>query len=207
MYPASVAFIPIPGVVGGFNVPMYPRNHFESVITTWISIWMEIRKKHNKGLSVHNNLGCITALSKELANKTRIPGKYIPDDDFTYFTALENNFEFRFAKKAVVLYRTVDNSKDFFRQHSRLIDSKKFIFDCFGNWTKVYYEIPKSLKVQEFAKSLLKYPIKTIEAVALQWLLRYGFFLPKEKYINGADLLITNEGLLGVPLAANPLVV
>lgn len=28
----------------------------------------------------------------------------------------------------------------------------------------------------------------------------------KEKYINGADLLITNEGLLGVPLAANPLV-
>ncbi len=173
------------GLVGGYAIPMQPRNYFESIICTWLSMWNEIRVKINNGDTIHNNLGCVTALSRELAKCVRLPNAIIPDDDYTYITAHKNKFKFRFAEDAIVYYRTVSNFSDFLIQHSRLIFSKRLVIEHFGKSARNYYKTPKALKNKVLVKSFLKSPVKTALAILMQAIIRFGRFLPQETYSNG----------------------
>lgn len=173
------------GLVGGCNLPLSPRNLFEKVIYTWLEIWFEIRSNINNGDSIHNNLGCVSALTREFARQVVIPNNIIPDDDFTYFTAVSLGYKFKFAEKAVVFYRTVDNLNDFFTQHSRLIFSKKFVEQQFGLWVNEYYKTSTILKLKAVTKNLLKNPLFTSLSLILQVVLRKGAGIPKESYIGG----------------------
>lgn len=173
------------GLVGGCNLPLPPRNFFERIIYTWLSIWFEIRRNLNNGDSVHNNLGCVSALSREFAKKVEIPNNLIPDDDFTYFTAIKTGYKFKFAEKAIVFYRTVDNLNDFFPQHSRLLFSKKFVAEQFGDWVNKYYKTQLNLKLEAIGKSMLLNPLFTILALVLQIILREASVLHKENYSGG----------------------
>ena len=173
------------GLVGGSSLPFPPKNFFEKIIYTWLLIWIDMKNNVGEDLSVHNHLGCISAVSKKLAQKITIPNNIIPDDDFVFFTAIKHGFHFSFAKKATVYYRTVDNLKDFLIQHNRLINSKKYVFDFFGEWTKSYYVIPRTNKIASILRFLIHEPLFTLLALALQILLRKGKFMPEEKYENG----------------------
>jgi len=173
------------GLVGGCNLPLAPRNFFEKVIYTWLTLWFEIRRNINNGDSIHNNLGCVTALSNELAKQIRIPDNKIPDDDFTYLTAMKLGYKFKFAEKAVVFYRTVDNVNDFFTQHSRLLFSKRFVAEEFGEWVNEYYKTPTLAKIKGTAKSMFASPLFTSLALFLQLVLRKGMIVPKENYSGG----------------------
>lgn len=173
------------GLVGGFNVPEKPRNYFEKAIVTWITIWNEIRVNINGGVSVHNNLGCVSALSKNFAKIVHIPNNIIPDDDFTYFTAIKAGFHFKFAKKAIVYYRTVNNLSDFFTQHSRLIYSKQHVAKHFGDWVNNYYGVSKKEKYKTIFANAIKHPILVPFALFLQILLRFKHIVPQETYENG----------------------
>ncbi len=173
------------GIVGGFNMPMAPRNYFESLIITWLKIWNGIRFEFNSGNTVHNSLGCVLAINKNVASKVKFPSTIIPDDDFIYFTAITNGYKFKFSKKSIVHYRTIDNFSDFLKQHSRLYHSKEQIFDFFGDWTKCSYDIPTQIKTKYALSSLASSPIKTVLAIALQSLVRIDFGFKGEIYTEG----------------------
>lgn len=158
------------GLVGGFNLPNFPKNFFEKIVVTWINLWNEIRK--DLGNSVHNHLGCISASRREFTKQVIIPEGIVADDDFIYFKALTLGFEFRFAKKAIVYYSNVSNLKDFFNQHSRLLNGKLAVADYFGEWVKGLYKVSSLKKLKALFKTFLKNPFLMILAILLQLALR-----------------------------------
>lgn len=160
------------GLVGGFNLPFAPNNIFEKIIVTWINFWNETRKDLNNGINVHNHLGCVSAIRKDLVKRIQIPEKIVADDDYLFFQIINLGYEFRFAKKAIVYYKSVDNLKDFLNQHARLLEGKIAIAEHFGNWVYKYYRVDQKKKIKSLVKIFLNDPIYLVFALLLQIILR-----------------------------------
>jgi hypothetical protein len=148
-------------------------------------LWFDIRKDLNGGYNIHNHLGCVSSVSSSLAARINIPNNKIPDDDFVYLTALKEGFKFKFARKAVVYYSTVNSMREYLLQDNRLIHSKKYAIDYFGPKTVNVYKTPKSLQIKTVAKHFKISPIFIILAIFLQILVRNGLIMPTETYNSG----------------------
>lgn len=173
------------GLVGGANLPLPPRTFFEKIVVAWLEVWYEVRKNFRNGSSVHNHLGCITAMSKSLYKKTLIPRTIVADDDYLYFNATQLKYEFAYASKAKIYFRTVSNLHDFFNQHSRFLTLKNSIRAHFGEWVIQYYKIPFKLKVKCLIKTFFKNPFYLSLSIIFQFaLIGYTKFI-KPNYGNG----------------------
>lgn len=173
------------GLVGGANLPLPPRTHFEKIVVAWLELWYEVRKNFRNGNSVHNHLGCITAMSKSLYKMTSIPRAIIADDDYLYFNAIQMKYGFAHASKAKVYFRSASNFHDFFNQHSRFLTLKNSIREYFGDWVVQYYKIPLKLKVKSLIKMFFKNPFYLSLSVIFQFGLIVYTKCVKPNYANG----------------------
>lgn len=166
------------GLVGGLNIPAKPRNKTEKIISNWIEMWLTVRKNYKKGKSIHNSLGCILAIRKQIYKKITFPN-FVTDDDFTFFTTLNMGYKFAFAKKAVVSYMLPTNFSDFFSQDTRVISAKKEIRKHFGEWVDSHYSIPKLLKLKVLLEAMWKKPLTTLESLIFQIIVRTAILFKK----------------------------
>ncbi len=173
------------GLVGGSNLPLPPKSFFEKVVVAWLILWYEVRKNYNNGNTIHNHLGCITAMSRSLYKKTIIPLTISADDDYLYFNALTQNYKFAHAAHAKVYFRSASTLKDFFLQHSRFLTLKNNIHSHYGNWVNNYYYIPIEIKLKILIKEFLKNPFYLSLSVILQLLLLIHIKFTKFNYSNG----------------------
>ncbi len=183
------------GLVGGCNLPSSPKGFLEKVAVTWILLWFEIRRDLHNGITIHNHLGCISAMSRELADQVKIPNSAISDEDYIYFTALKLGYKFRFAKKAVVYYKAANNLKDYFIQSSRVLSAKDKIAFLFGEWVYSYYKVPLTKKIMGLFRMIKKDPLFLFLAIIfqVQIIIFTKLFQKNKSYINWKIAYSTKE--------------
>ncbi len=160
------------GLVGAYCIPAKPSEFFEHIVVGGINIWNKTRVLINHGDSVHNHHAQASAVSKTIYKNVYIPSDICAEDDFLYFYVKKMNMRFRFAQKAISIYRAPSDIKDFFMQTTRFITAKEQVVKYHGDWIRKYYHVPLKYKVIGLFTSLRSDPFYVSIGVFFQILTR-----------------------------------
>ena len=106
------------GFVSGNPVPLAPQTLAGRASVNWIRTLVALRKTLRNGDNPYSACGPIMALSKPFYKTIRLPLN-VPDDRYMYFEAKNTGFEFRYAEKARVRYRSAESNGELYRQGIR----------------------------------------------------------------------------------------
>lgn len=173
------------GLVGGNDAPAAPESLFEKIVATSVQFWYEVRKDLNRGNTVYNHHGCVSALRREFYLQAQMPEDILAIDTYLYFRALELGFTFRHAKKAVVYYHVPATPGDFLTQSHRFLQTKGRISAHFGNWIEDYREVNWAARTKAVMKMLFRTPVFTPLALMLLVLTRVLHAKPEREYQSG----------------------
>ena len=164
------------GLVGGNIRALPPQSFIGRCIYASYLTYLPLRYGFRNGETDLTCDGKILALRKEFAgslNLTKLPIGNV--DIYLYYEALKKGWLYKFAKKAVVVFRLPETVADFRNQEIRAEASRRLVKELFGS---LYIDNNK-LSFFEYLKSALnvfaKYPIET---------LFYKFYLKRQLKVN-----------------------
>ncbi|MDB5238798.1 MAG: hypothetical protein JWO00_133 [Candidatus Parcubacteria bacterium] len=173
------------GLAAGFEIPYRPTTLAEKGFYGWNLVWLDIRKRYNKGISVHNNPGSVFAMSKALYKNTEIPPKSIAEDEFIFFRARQLSLGFAWVPSATINYRLPKALPEYLKQSARYISTKEKMFEHFGKGIETEYRIPAGLKIGSLLRTFGTHPLMTSLGVSLQAIVRvYTLFRKHSLFTN-----------------------
>lgn len=175
------------GLVGGMDIPCKACTFTGKVISAGINTWFYIREGINGGDSVHNNHGCVCALSYSFCQAVDFDSTVVSDDEYLYLRAKELGYGFKFCKDAVVYYSAPNNLSDYFIQSARFMGFKNSLEEKMGKWINSYYFVPNSNKFLGILKSVISDPIHVPFAIFLQLYIHIVYEKYLEKNIDGGS--------------------
>ncbi|MBU0569487.1 glycosyltransferase family 2 protein [Patescibacteria group bacterium] len=156
-------------LVSGNNQPVKAETLVERIYNAGFKTWYEIRRDYLSGNNVRNIHGCAVALRGSFAKTFEYPLTILSGDQgFVFMAAKVQKKSFRFEKNAVVLFRSVNNLRDFFLQATRNLDIKDNVAKSFGDQVYGEYVIPIKFKLKGIVKTLFSDPIFTTLALILR---------------------------------------
>lgn len=160
------------GLVGGCDQPFLSQTLIAKIAETWVLLWFKTRQRINKGISIHNHHGQISAVYKGLAQQLVIPAQVISDDQFVYLQAIKLGFTFRFAQDAVIYYKLPQRIGDYFRQSTRFLSMRQRVSNYFDRSTQAQYYVPFKYKLRAlvyvFAKKPLLLPLAFLTQICIK---------------------------------------
>ena len=172
------------GLVGGKVIHTSENTFVGKSLLTQEYFWSEVIISINKENNIHSHTGPVSAAKKEFIKKIQIP-QNLPDDHFLYFNALENNFNYKFAKKACVYIKIPATFNDYMKQSTRFLSSGQNLKQYFGDKAEKYYFIPYSIKAKAYLKTFINNPVYFPFALMLVTLQKVLSFKYIEKNTNG----------------------
>jgi len=118
------------GIVGGRAIPLPPENLFERIINYSVSLKDDIYQQRNNGNNLYFCHGRNRAFSSIFLQNFSWP-KIASEDAFSYLSCIGRGFQFISPKEAKVFYRLPHNMKDYLKQSTRFLKSKKLIIRWF----------------------------------------------------------------------------
>jgi glycosyltransferase involved in cell wall biosynthesis len=107
------------GLVGGRLQPLPAETFVEAAINNYIDARIAIEDLIDVSKTAYCIHGSIMAISKKLASEVVIPHSIFSDGAYLYLFAKKRQYEIRYAKKAVALYRSPQTVMDGLRQAIR----------------------------------------------------------------------------------------
>lgn len=154
---------PLVGMCGGQIVPLPGRTFTEKADEITFKIYMKYLKSIRNGNCVFCSDGRILSFRKELAKKIQIPKDMIANDVYTYYMCKTLGFKFKYAKKAIVYFRSAQSLEDKLRQNLRSaavpLRMKKYFPE---DLIKRESYIPKSIMIKSLVMQFLKDPVKAM---------------------------------------------
>ncbi|MEK7532807.1 MAG: glycosyltransferase family 2 protein [Patescibacteria group bacterium] len=142
-------------------------------------LWIYTRMYTNHGNSIHNLLGCATAMRADVAQKVRYPEDLNNDCDYLYMVGKRFG-TFRYVYKALLWYRTPATLHDFWLIASRAIFYRRAsVRKYFGIRLDQEKHIPIWYKLRGIGTSILHEPIPTIGALILNLIVRIAPYKKK----------------------------
>lgn len=149
-------------LVVAHQIPLTSKGFAGRVIYYHHILWDKIRLSVSDGDHIHNLHGAASALKKSFADSFRYPKDITSDAGFLYIMAYKQ-FGFRYAKNAVIFYKTPATFHDIRMQSARsLFIRKKQLADYFGEWIYGLYEIPFKYKARGTTAVFISHPIYTL---------------------------------------------
>jgi glycosyltransferase involved in cell wall biosynthesis len=174
-------------ITAGNNVPVEGQTFVQKITAASDILWQQIKVNYDNGSNIFCNSGSATALRKKITSHFSYPKNIVADQQFLYQSILRDYpNSFRFAKKAVYLYRTPDNLEDYFLQAHRSLTEKNQVIELIGSESSHAYDIPISHKLKVIASYLFKNPLYTSLALGLMIWLR--IFFPYTDHLNQQGL-------------------
>lgn len=147
-------------MTGGNPMPLNSETFTEEAINKTTQIYHKLRHIVRSGNNIFSVDGRILAYKSKFISKVIIPTTMIANDAFTYFTCITQGYDYVFASRAVVKYRSPQTLKDQIRQNTRFVSAparfKRYFSKDLVN--QEYFVEPKllwSLRFNEF----IKYPV------------------------------------------------
>lgn len=154
------------GLVGGRVIHRSQKTLIGKIVIVYENFWSRVVDSIQNGNNVHSHTGPISAGRREFLNKVQIP-KFLPDDHFLYFRAIEYGYHYVCAKKACVYVNVPATFTDYMTQRTRYIDSGQDIKSYFGEWIRKHYVIAYPIKIRAYFLTFLKYPFYLPAAIVL----------------------------------------
>lgn len=161
------------GIVSGRAQPIPAKTFVEKAVNASFRAYDKLRLEINGGRNPYSAEGRIIALAKSLYKQIKIPNYMIAIDNYLYFYCITNNFTFKFAQKATVLYRSPSTLRDQLRQNTRFLLREKRLRRLFGDIVTEQYAIPPKVKVNAFCSIFITSPISSAAILAINLYCRY----------------------------------
>lgn len=156
------------GMTGAHPLPLPAENFLEKAINCTLAAYIPLRKVLKGGNNILSATGRGLAMRKELVKKITVPVDTIANDGFSYFCCITNGFEYRYAPKAVVWFRSPQSLKDHISQNTRFLATVEWMSQYFPRELVVSeYHIPANLLNANMLKEFIKNPIHTAFIFAL----------------------------------------
>lgn len=141
----------------------------EKLINHWENIWYKMIIDLDEGVNIYHTFSCCYAVRSNFAKNAVFPKGVISDAKVFYFSAKKMAKRIVFAKKALALYRSPDNIRDYLLRIKRSNNQKELFTSFFGNWIyKEYKKIPYKVKLKFILTSLISHPFLTIMSFIFQ---------------------------------------
>lgn len=168
------------GLVAGWRVAAKGRTIIEKIHNIGDSIWHDTKKDIRGGNSIHNSMGTIQALRKDVARMIAFPSGLYSIDNYIYFSILQGGSTFSFAPDAIVFYKNPDTVTDYFKQHTRFLSAKHQLTQYFGACIYQEYRVPKGNMRKAITSHFLRAPFLTAGYLCIEILVRlhmkmYGY--------------------------------
>lgn len=159
------------GLVGGDIKPLPSHTLIGNITAASRELWSETTRGINGGATVHNHHGQVSAMRRNVFKKIRMPLIH-SEDDYRYFRTKQLGYLFKFAPRAVVLYRTPETLRDFFLQSARFASGRAPIVSKFGSWVVQEYAVPVRNKMHAIVTMLRRKPLVTAASLTFHFLSR-----------------------------------
>lgn len=160
-------------LVSGNNQPAKALTLVERIYNAGYQMWYEIRKDYQGGHNIWNIQGMTVGLRDTFAKSFQYPETvYVSDGGYAFITAKIQEKQFRSVENAKVIFRSVNNLRDYFLQASRNLYQKESIAKHYGDWIYQEYYLPRKYKIRGILKSLIHDPLFTSCALAISVALR-----------------------------------
>lgn len=140
--------------------PLPGKTFIEKAINCSMEAYNRAVAKYKDGNIVLTVSGRALAYKKPLYKKLSIPANMISDDKYSYLICEKEGYEYRYAKKSVVLYRSPMNFKDHIGQNTRYVSDRPLMEQYFKvDKLKELYYFPGDILRKELLKEFFDHPI------------------------------------------------
>lgn len=166
-------------IVAGNKLPIEAKRFIEKLINHWYHLWYEIRKDLNHGDNIHNFSSCAFAIRGLFAKKIHYPKNIYPITKFTYFSVIKAGLKVKFAKEALVLFRSPGSIYDYILQTKRFRKVQEKNASYYGDWIYNACKIPLAKKISVVIKMAATDPFDTLSAIFFRvWVELFSFVKP-----------------------------
>jgi hypothetical protein len=146
-------------------------------------IWFQVRLQYLNGHNIFSHLGAAFAIKRELAQRVNFPAKIVANQHFLYITTIEKGWQFKFERKAKVVFRSPSCLADYRTQGSRALTEKSQLVTYFGEHIRSYFVTPSSYKLKAIAITFLQSPLFTSLGLGLLvWIRLYSLVKSTKKH-------------------------
>jgi cellulose synthase/poly-beta-1,6-N-acetylglucosamine synthase-like glycosyltransferase len=171
------------GLVGANLQPAKAENAFEHAMNVMFEIWFQVRLQYLNGHNIFSHLGAAFAIKRELAQRVNFPAKIVANQHFLYITTIEKGWQFKFERKAKVVFRSPSCLADYRTQGSRALTEKAQLVAYFGEHIRNYFVTPASYKFKAIAITFLHSPLFTSVGLGLLvWIRLYSLVKSAKKH-------------------------
>lgn len=147
------------GMVGGNTMPLKAQTFLEHAVNTTAEAFNQIKIQINQGNCVYTVDGRLLAYKRQVYKQFNIPTDMIANDAYTYFATKSLGFDYKFARKAVVYFRSPQTLSDHIKQNTRFRAAPLRLTRHFDpNWIIREYHMPKILTYKFLISQVLKKP-------------------------------------------------
>lgn len=158
------------GMVGGNCIPVNIETFVQKAVACTYFAYYPLRKAWKGGNSYLSVAGQILAFKKDLVKMIEVPKNSSGNDDFTYFSCLENGFKYRYVPTAKIFFTFPRTLQDQIKQNTRFntvpIKMKRY-FDT--KLVNKEYTIPTNLILPMKLKQFLKHPVLCLYIVIINF--------------------------------------
>ncbi len=161
-------------LVGARFQPVAQKNIFGKASVISFSAFMDAALRWNNGCNFYTLVGGAQVLRKSLAKNLYYPQGLISDQSFLFAFATQRGLHtYEVAHASTILTRTVNTFHDWRLLGTRSIGKNKSdAVQYFGSEILADYTIPKKLLLQSILDWMIREPIATIAAIALNIFIR-----------------------------------
>ena len=158
------------GIAGCEVLPLPPLTKLEEIISHGHSLRRKMFRKLKNGQNVFKCHGRSRAFSKSFYKKIIWPDDCV-EDAYSYLFAAKNAIPFLFISRTAVYFREPQTLRDYFKQSSRFLQSKKILEKYLGaDFVREAYELPWSLISKTVFREFFRHPTLTLEYIGIHGL-------------------------------------
>lgn len=148
------------GMCGGNPIPLKAKTFTEKAVNVTCEVYSKFRQNVRGGDNIFSADGRLLAFRKKLVKKISVPHDMIANDQYAYFACLTFGEKYKFAKNAIVHFRSPQTLKDQIRQNTRFSASPIRLSKYFPD-DLVYKEtyIPIKLRLKAYFSGFAQQPI------------------------------------------------
>lgn len=160
-------------IVGANKMPVKARNFIEKLINYWYVLTYEISNNLDNKDNIHNFSSCAFALRNNFAKNIYYPKNIYPITKFTFFAAVSKKYKVKFAKDAVIFFRSPDNIRDYISQINRFSNVNQKVAAYYGDWVYEFIKIPFSRKISAVLYVFIHQPFYTLLAIIFRYSIKF----------------------------------
>jgi len=148
------------GMVGGNAQPLPAETFTEQAVNYTLAAYIPLRRTWRRGHNILSATGRLLALRRELYEHIQVPQDTIANDGFVYLCCKTKGFEYRYAYRAVVYFRSPQTLNDHIKQNTRFLATQRWMKKYFPAEIVDYeYHVPHKLLRKRMKQLFMKHPI------------------------------------------------